>query len=261
MGKMKVREFMSSNPLVVGSNITIAEALDRMKERDVWSPVVREEGEIIGFLTERDILTGIIAARLTPHQVKVEDVMSRRYGVLRPDETLADAARAMMKVKARLVVLEDGQLLGVVTAADIVRAYAGTATVSPPLRPYATWEVLKVHYQASVREAVRIMKVERVGSLLVEEERKIKGIFTERDAVKRFLVGGGDPCDPVGKYSTLDLITLDANATLVEAAKLMANAKIKRLPLTSEGEIKGIITARDVVEAIWRMTTEEELAP
>ncbi len=258
---MRVREFMSRDPLVVSPDITVAEALERMSERDVWSPIVLKEGEIIGFLTERDVMTGIIAARLTPHQVKVEDVMSRRYGVLRPDETVADAARAMMKVKARLVVLDNGQLAGVVTAADIVRAYAETTTTSPPLKPYATWEVLKIHSQASVREAVRIMKAERVGSLLVEEERKIRGIFTERDAVKRFLVGGGDPCDPVGRYSTYDLVTLDAGATLVDAARLMASSRIKRLPLTSEGEVRGIITARDVVEAIWRMTTEEELVP
>ncbi len=252
---------MSPDPLVVSPDITVAEALERMKERDVWSPVVQKEGEILGFLTERDVMIGIIAARLTPQQIKVEDVMSRRYGVLRPEETISDAARAMMKVKARLVVLDDGKLVGVVTAADIVRAYAETTTTSPPLKPYATWEVMKIHFEASVREAVRIMKVERVGSLLVEKERKIRGIFTERDAVKRFLVGGGDPCDPVGKYSTLDLVTLDADSTLVEAAKVMADAKIKRLPLTLEGEIRGIITARDVVEAIWRMTTEEELAP
>lgn len=258
---MRVREFMSADPLVVGPDLTVAEALERMRERDVWSPVVRKEGEIIGFLTERDILAGIIAAKLSPHQVKVGDVMSRRYGVLRPDETLADAAKAMMKVKARLVVLEGDDLVGVVTAADIVRAYARIAATSSPLKPYATWEVLKIHSQASVREAVRIMKVERVGSLLVEEERRIEGIFTERDAVKRFLVGGGDPCDPVGKYATLDLVTLDADSTLADAARLMADAKIKRLPLTVGGEIKGIITARDVVEAIWRMTTEEELAP
>ncbi len=258
---MRVREFMSPDPLVVSPDITVAEALERMKERDVWSPVVQKEGEILGFLTERDVMIGIIAARLTPQQIKVEDVMSRRYGVLRPEETISDAARAMMKVKARLVVLDDGKLVGVVTAADIVRAYAETTTTSPPLKPYATWEVMKIHFEASVREAVRIMKVERVGSLLVEKERKIRGIFTERDAVKRFLVGGGDPCDPVGKYSTLDLVTLDADSTLVEAAKVMADAKIKRLPLTLEGEIRGIITARDVVEAIWRMTTEEELAP
>ncbi len=258
---MKVREFMSVDPLVVSPNLTVAQALDRMNERDAWSPVIRIEGDILGFLTERDIIAGVIAPGLSPQEIKVEDVMSRRYGVLKPDDTMADAARTMMKVKSRLAVLEDGMLVGVVTAADIMRAYAETSTTGPPLKPYATWEVLKVHYQASVREAARIMKAERVGSLLIEEERKIRGIFTERDAVKRFLVGRGDPCDPVGRYSTQELVTLDANSTLAEAAKLMARNRIKRLPLVVKGEIKGIITARDVVEAIWRMTTEEELAP
>ncbi len=172
---MKVREFMSVDPLVVSPNLTVAQALDRMSERDAWSPVIRIEGDILGFLTERDIIAGVIAPGLSPQEIKVEDVMSRRYGVLKPDDTMADAARTMMKVKSRLAVLEDGMLVGVVTAADIMRAYAETSTTGPPLKPYATWEVLKVHYQASVREAARIMKAERVGSLLIEEERKIRG--------------------------------------------------------------------------------------
>lgn len=258
---MRVRDFMSRDPLTIDPGISVAGALDKMRERDVWSPVVIKDGEVIGFLTERDIISSIITTGVDKGLVKVGDVMSKRYGILRPEETLADAAKAMMKVKARLVVLENGELKGVVTAADIVRAYAESTSTGPRLRPYATWKVIKVHPQASVREAARILKAERIGSLLLEEGGKIVGIFTERDAVKRYLLSDGDPCDPVGNYSTRELITLDANSSLADASRLMAENGIKRIPLEEEGEIKGIITARDVVEAIWRMTTEEELAP
>ncbi len=252
---------MSRDPLVISPEIKVSEALAKMRERDVWSPVIAKEGHLMGFLTERDILTNLIATGTSPGLVNVEDVMSRRYGIVSPQDTLADAASAMMKAKARLVVMDGERLVGVVTAADIVRSYALTARTSPPLKSYATWEVLKVHAQASVKESARIMKAERVGSLLIEESGSVKGIFTERDAVKRFLLEGGDPCDPVSKYATMELITLDANASLLDAAKLMAGKRIKRVPLTQGGSIVGIITARDVVEAIWLMTTKEELVP
>lgn len=258
---MRVRDFMSIDPLVVDPGISVAEALDKMSERDIWSPVVLKDGNVLGFLTERDILSGIITTGVYPGTVKVGDVMSKRYGALKAEETLAEAARAMIKAKARLVVLKDGELKGIVTAADMVRGYAESTSIGPLLRPYATWKVAKVHSQASVREAARIMKAERIGSLLVEESGKFIGIFTERDAVKRYLLGGGDPFDPVGDYSTKELITLDADATLADAARLMTENKIKRIPLKEEGEIRGIITARDVVEAIWRITSGEELAP
>ena len=256
-----VREFMSRNPLVIGPDIRVSEAVSLMKERNIWSPVVVKGGEILGFLTERDIIANILSEGIDPYQVKVIDVMTRRYGVLNPDETYVDASKVMMKMKSRLVVLDGKELIGVVTAADITRAYAESESTGPPLRKYATWEVLKVKSTVSVREAISVMAERRVGSLLIEESGLIKGIFTERDAVKRFLSGGCDLCDPVYKYAMEDLIVLDANSTLLDAAKLMSEHKIKRVPLVDEGEIKGIITARDIVEAIWRISTTEELAP
>lgn len=259
---MRVAEFMSGNPLTVDPDMGLLQALDEMARRDVWSPVVlSREGKVLGFVTERDLINYAISQKMPPEQLSVSDVMTRRYGVIRLEDSYVDAATAMIKAKARLVVLEGDRLVGVVTAADITKAYANSPTRSVPLRPYATWKLVSVELSGSVERAIELMRKERVGSLIVEDEGKPIGIFTERDAVKGFLMGGGDYCDPVGKYATLKLITIDSGASLLDAAKLMAERRVKRLPITQEGVVKGIITARDVVEGIWRESTLNMVTP
>lgn len=259
---MRVSEFMSKNPLTLEPDINLIQALDEMAKRDVWSPVVVSSAkEILGFITERDLVNQVLSQKIPPEQLNVSDVMTRRYGVLRPDGDYIEAAAVMMKSKSRLVVLEGGELVGVVTAADITRAYASSGKGSVPLRPYATWKLVTIGLDESVERAIELMRKERVGSLLVLDEGKPVGIFTERDAVKNFLLSGGDYCDPVGSYATMRLITLNAEASLLDAARVMAENKVKRIPLTQEGEIRGIITARDIVEGIWRESTLNILTP
>ncbi|MEM0268859.1 MAG: CBS domain-containing protein [Candidatus Korarchaeum sp.] len=259
---MRVSEFMSRNPLVVEPEMNLLEALDEMAHRDVWSPVVlSKEGKVLGFVTERDLINYVMSQKAPPEQFRVSDVMTRRYGVVKPYDSYLEAATTMMKAKARLVVLERDELVGVVTAADITKAYAVSSTRPIPLRPYATWKLVSVSLSESVERAIELMRRERVGSLIVEDEGVPVGIFTERDAVKGFLTSGGDYCDPIGKYTTFKLITVDSEASLLDAAKLMAESRVKRLPITQEGAIKGIITARDVVEGIWRESTLSIVTP
>ncbi|MCS7103213.1 MAG: CBS domain-containing protein [Candidatus Korarchaeum sp.] len=259
---MRVSEFMSKNPLTVSPEMNLLQALDEMIHRDVWSPVVlSKEGKVLGFITERDLINYVVSQKIPPEQLIVSDVMSRRYGIVKPDHSYLDAATIMMKAKARLVVLEGDKLLGVITAADIIRAYASSSTHPVPLRPYATWKLVSVSMSDSIERAIELMRKERVGSLIVEDEGAPVGIFTERDVVKGFLKEGGDYCDPVGKYATLKLITIDSEASLLDAAKLMVENRVKRLPITQKGVIKGIITARDVVEGIWRESTLNIITP
>ncbi len=256
---LRVKEFMSSNPLTVDPEDQLDEVLSIMADRNVWSPVVYRR-YVRGFVTERDLVSNVMAGGLSL-KVKVRDVMRPRFGVVRPDDSYVEAARAMMSVKSRLVVMEGENLVGVVTASDIVRAYSQSVTESPPTRRFATLRVETVSGDATIADAVRFMSKKRVGSLLVKEGEEIYAIITERDMVRDVLVKGFDMSRPVREVAKSPLHIMELNAPLVEVAKLMVEKRIKRVPLTEEGEISGIITARDVVEAIWRMSLYDELAP
>lgn len=114
-----------------------------------------------------------------------------------------------------------------------------------------TKNVVMVDYDTKVREVCRIMGEKRIGSVIVSKEGKPFGIFTERDLLSKVLLSGSLE-DSVGKYSSSPLIVVSPDYDIKEAAKIMADMKIRRLIVMEEGEIKGIFTSSDLVKVLGR---------
>lgn len=110
---------------------------------------------------------------------------------------------------------------------------------------------------ATVEEAVKLMHREEVGSVVVvSPEGKVLGIFTERDLVR--LIGEGKPLTTrIGDAMTRDPVTVYEDDTLTKAAMLMAEKRIRHLPVVDrEGRLKGVISARDVASVLARYKEE-----
>lgn len=110
---------------------------------------------------------------------------------------------------------------------------------------------------ATVEEAVRLMHREGVGSVVVvSPEGKVLGIFTERDLVR--LIGEGKPLTTkIGDVMTRDPVTVYEDDTVTKAAMLMAEKRIRHLPVVDrEGRLKGVISARDVASVLARYKEE-----
>ena len=82
-----------------------------------------------------------------------------------------------------------------------------------------------------------------------EGKRTPFGIFTERDLLTNFLTRGRSLKTRVGVAASFPLITINLETSIHEAALTMALKRIKRLPVVKDGNIVGIVTARDLVEA------------
>ncbi len=108
-----------------------------------------------------------------------------------------------------------------------------------------------VGVNSSVRDAVRVMFSNSIGSVIVVDDvgRPI-GIFTERDLVK--LVAQDVSLDSrIGDVMTRDLVTVKSSESIVKAAMLMSEHRIRHLPVVDdEGRLVGVISIRDVVEAL-----------
>ncbi|MCX6767131.1 MAG: CBS domain-containing protein [Candidatus Micrarchaeota archaeon] len=100
---------------------------------------------------------------------------------------------------------------------------------------------------ASVSEVARIMKRKEIGSVMVEKWGKIAGIVTERDIIKRVVAEGkvGDKVK-VGDVATYSLVTVDAGTDIIDANELLHKQNIRRLPVTENGKIIGIVTVRGI---------------
>lgn len=99
----------------------------------------------------------------------------------------------------------------------------------------------------SVTEAAQAMKEQDVGSLPVVEGESLVGIVTDRDIVVRAVAGGVDPrTATVGDVTSGDLVTVEPDEDLDDALKLMAQHRIRRLPVVEDGRLVGVVAQADV---------------
>ena len=99
-------------------------------------------------------------------------------------------------------------------------------------------------------EAARTMKSEDVGSLPIVEDGRLVGVVTDRDLAIRILAEGKDADTPIGEIASRDVVTVDPQQSLEEAARLMAEHQVRRLPVTEEdGKLVGILAQADVAQA------------
>jgi CBS domain-containing protein len=112
-----------------------------------------------------------------------------------------------------------------------------------------TKDVVAVNEETSVITTARIMGSRRIGSVIVTREGEPFGIFTERDLLTQFLAKSRALFSNVGPDCSSPLITIPTGTSVHRAAATMALKHVRRLPITRDGKLIGIITARDLVEA------------
>jgi CBS domain-containing protein len=102
----------------------------------------------------------------------------------------------------------------------------------------------------TAQEAARLLKTENVGSLPIVEGDRVTGVVTDRDLALR-VIGEGRALDtPVGELASKDLVTIDPQQSLEEAARLMAEHQLRRLPVVEEdGRLVGMLAQADVAQA------------
>jgi CBS domain-containing protein len=103
--------------------------------------------------------------------------------------------------------------------------------------------------QASLSEAMRLMVEKDIGSVVVSRGKELVGILTERDVLKKFCFDSSCATARVEEVMSSPLVTVDARAAIGQAADLMAEKKVRRLLVTRDGTIRGIVTERDVMRA------------
>jgi signal-transduction protein with cAMP-binding, CBS, and nucleotidyltransferase domain len=120
---MLVREAMSSPVISVSEGTDIAELAKVMKDHNVGAVIVtNEEDQPVGIVTERDIVTRVVAQGRDHDDVVAKSVMSSPLHVVAPDMSLMEAMRLMDKLNIRrLGVMYKNQLVGVVSDRNIIR--------------------------------------------------------------------------------------------------------------------------------------------
>ena len=121
-------------------------------------------------------------------------------------------------------------------------------------------DVVSVAPDTTVEEIAQTMLDESVGSILVEEDGELKGILTDRDLVVELMTGDGAANVFEGSSAaadvtaedlmTTDPVTVDHEMEFPKVLREMENAAARRIPITKDGDVVGIVTLDDCLTRI-----------
>lgn len=121
MKSVPVMEVMSRKIPTLEPFASVEDAAAKMVEMAAGCIIVSDEGHPVGIVTERDIVRKVVSERKKPSDVKLRDIMSSPIVWVHKHLGILDAAKQMTKMKLRrLVVMHEGELVGVVTVQDIL---------------------------------------------------------------------------------------------------------------------------------------------
>ena len=245
----EVNEIMSRDIVTIAPEASMAEAAGIMGEKHIGSLIVTKYDTPVGIVTERDLLSKVFALGKDLKEEKVEAVMSYPLITIGPTVKIKEAAQMMVQKKGRLAVFDCGKLVGIVTASDLIRSLPDVPETEVKVDDFMTKQVETADEKTPVASVAKMMGEKRIGSVIVTSKGEPFGIFTERDLLSTFLVKGKPLIAEVGKEASSPLITAPVGTSVHHAAVTMAMKHIRRLPITRNGKMVGIITARDLVEA------------
>jgi len=121
-----VKDVMARRVLLVEASSSAKNAARMMNKFGVSSLIVSSEGDVVGILTERDILTRVVASGQDPEQVEVSEIMSEPIIVVNPDTPIEQAVQIMLmeRIKKLPVMEKDEEkikLVGILSMTDIAR--------------------------------------------------------------------------------------------------------------------------------------------
>lgn len=100
--------------------------------------------------------------------------------------------------------------------------------------------------EATVREVARIMRDEDIGSVLIADDDRLLGLITDRDLVVRTLAVGAAAETPVREACSEQVHSVGPDADVVEAAEVMRNHAVRRLPVVENGRAVGVLSLGDI---------------
>jgi CBS domain-containing protein len=136
-----LRDLMTSHPVVLDADATVADAAKAMKARDVGDVLVERDGRLCGIVTDRDLVVRCLAD--DPKRAaskRLGEVCSQQIHSLAPDAEVGEAIQLMQeRAIRRIPVVEDGSAVGIVSLGDLAiardrQSCLGQISAAPPSR-------------------------------------------------------------------------------------------------------------------------------
>jgi CBS domain-containing protein len=276
---MLVKDIMSENVYHIHVPGNRANAMELMRKKNVSGlPVVKNgTNKLIGILSRSDLVKN-------PDEEQIALIMTRDIITAGPDDDIKDAAEKMLKYDIRRVpVVENGELVGLVTASDIINKALWKMDITDPVENFMIKSMPTTWERTPLNIAFEVMRFFSLKVLLaLNKDGKLSGILTETDfiaeseiiserTVHNTSVGTeGDKWSwdstnvlyviknhlkfsdkEVKDVAATDLVIVTTKTSVKECANKMRQKKIEQVPVINvEGELVGLVRATDLIKAI-----------
>ena len=124
--EMRIGDCMSKGVITLDEKKTVLEAAKLLCEKNIGSIIITSGGDAVGIITERDIIQKVVSKQKHPKDEKVSQIMSKPLKAIEASQTIEDAALAMRQHNIkRLPVLDEGNLVGIISEGDLIGVYPG----------------------------------------------------------------------------------------------------------------------------------------
>lgn len=129
--KLLVSDVMTPDPVTLPSGATVAEASRLMREHNIGNILVVDDGLLAGILTDRDIVTRVIAVGGNPEQITIGEAATSGPTCARSDQHAFDAVKKMRTAAVtRLPVVDHGRVLGIISIGDLAMKLEDRTTLA-----------------------------------------------------------------------------------------------------------------------------------
>jgi len=275
---MLVKDVMVKDVAYVGIPGNRDDVLKTLQERKVSGVPVIKKGEVVGMITRTDLLRN-------REEDQTALLMSRDLVVIRPDSSLAEASKLLIKHGIRrLPVVEGKKLVGIITVADIVRV-ASSLDITESIEPYMEKETVVLWSEMPLPVAGAIMEYAAAEACpVIDTSLKLVGIISDRDLIKASVIeestektdmsndAGEDVwmwdrvMQTISRYYTVSRIQLRnikvseamippikalKNNRVSECAALMHKNRIDQMPVVSSSQkLIGMLKDSDILAAL-----------
>lgn len=272
---MLVKDAMHARAITANLHESLPDAVVKMEVFKVKRLPVLQDGQLVGLLTDGEVKRHLPALHegLTPWEftvragsVKVRDAMIRPVLTTLPDEPLDRAIRVMLdrRIGGLPVLSEEGQLLGMLTLTDVLRAEVRAPRLQwGTVGGHMTRTTISTPASAPASEAAAKLRITGLKVLPVLEGERLVGVLHERDlsvAIEKAQAAHGETMLSAQFFlkgkTARDLMRLPGgyvlpNAPMHSTLVKMLEADIHGLPVVNEdGELLGVITISDVLRTL-----------
>lgn len=256
---LQVADVMSRDVITISSDATVLSAVKVMSENNISCIVVVDKERVAGILTEADFLRRVTPEKKDLGKLAVAEIMSSPVEVVPSDISVFEASRTMeARCVKRLPVLERNRLVGIVTQTDLTRA----------LISYGMWrnvaevmsvDIAGVQRSASVAEAAEAMASNGTSCIVVLDSDEAVGVLTERDLLRRIVAQQSDPVEvKVKDVMSSPVESVPCGFSIFSASRLMEKMHIRRLIVTNDKKLCGVVTQTDIFRAVKKKLQDEE---